>query len=152
MSFFACNLATILTNSQIFKNPTSTAQQLSSQLPSSAIFFLTYMSRSYSKQRIFASQYFLVTQGLAGAGSAIVQLAPLIFHFVRKWFLGRTPRQAYGVTFRMPAVRFKLSYICIYNQSAAIRRILERSSLDSHYLPQYRSFTAFWRLSLMFWL
>ncbi|KAF8160922.1 DUF221 family protein [Crassisporium funariophilum] len=47
-----------------------------------------------------------VTQGLAGAGSALVQLAPLVLHFIRKWFLGRTPRQAYEVTFRMPAADF----------------------------------------------
>ena len=26
-------------------------------------------------------------------------------HFVKKWFLGRTPRQAYSVTFLMPKVR-----------------------------------------------
>jgi hypothetical protein len=46
----------------------------------------------------------IVTQGLAGAGSALVQLVPLVLHYVKKWFLGRTPRQAYGVTFMMPAV------------------------------------------------
>ncbi|CAA7259132.1 unnamed protein product [Cyclocybe aegerita] len=74
----------------IVKNPTQTVQQLSSQLPSASVFFLTYM----------------VTQGLAGAGSALVQLAPLVLHYIRKWFLGRTPRQAYEVTFRMPSADF----------------------------------------------
>ncbi|KAF6760084.1 DUF221 family protein [Ephemerocybe angulata] len=47
-----------------------------------------------------------VTQGLAGAGSALVQLAPLALHYIKKWFLGRTPRQAYMVTFMMPAADF----------------------------------------------
>lgn len=46
-----------------------------------------------------------VTQGLSGAGSAILQLGDLLIHFIRKWFLGRTPRQAYTVTFKMPKVR-----------------------------------------------
>ncbi|KAF9261249.1 DUF221 family protein [Marasmius fiardii PR-910] len=44
-----------------------------------------------------------VTQGLAGAGVALSQLLPLVIHFIRKWFLGRTPRQAYSVTFMMPS-------------------------------------------------
>ncbi|KDR75323.1 hypothetical protein GALMADRAFT_226985 [Galerina marginata CBS 339.88] len=47
-----------------------------------------------------------VTQGLAGAGSALVQLVPLVMHYLRKWFLGRTPRQAYEVTFQMPSADF----------------------------------------------
>ncbi|EAU91569.2 DUF221 family protein [Coprinopsis cinerea okayama7 len=47
-----------------------------------------------------------VTQGLAGAGNALAQFVPLILHYVRKWFLGRTPRQAYAVTFMMPAADF----------------------------------------------
>ncbi|KAF7782412.1 hypothetical protein Agabi119p4_1788 [Agaricus bisporus var. burnettii] len=70
----------------IIENPAKTVQELASQLPGASVFFLTYM----------------VTQGLAGAGAALVQLAPLALHFLRKWFLGRTPRQAYGVTFLMP--------------------------------------------------
>ncbi|KAF9528530.1 DUF221 family protein [Crepidotus variabilis] len=74
----------------IVKNPTDAVQKLASSLPQSSIFFLTYM----------------VTQGLAGAGSALVQLGPLLLHYIRKWFLGRTPRQAYGVTFRMPSCDF----------------------------------------------
>ncbi|PPR03078.1 hypothetical protein CVT24_012391 [Panaeolus cyanescens] len=75
---------------RIVENPTKTVQELSSQLPGASVFFLTYM----------------VTQGLAGAGSALVQLAPLALHFIRKWFLGRTPRQAYDVTFKMPSADF----------------------------------------------
>ncbi|KAG6920077.1 hypothetical protein DXG01_010145 [Tephrocybe rancida] len=38
-----------------------------------------------------------VTQGLAGAGGALAQVVPLVFYFIRKWFLGHTPRQAYEV-------------------------------------------------------
>ena len=40
-----------------------------------------------------------VTQGLAGAGSALVQLFPLILYYVKKWLLGQTPREAYEVRF-----------------------------------------------------
>ncbi|KJA27716.1 hypothetical protein HYPSUDRAFT_62761 [Hypholoma sublateritium FD-334 SS-4] len=47
-----------------------------------------------------------VTQGLAGAGTAILQLVPLAAFYLRKWILGRTPRQAYDVTFKMPAADF----------------------------------------------
>lgn len=46
-----------------------------------------------------------MTQGLTGAGSALLQVGQLLGHFVRKWLLGRTPRQAYAVTFMMPKVR-----------------------------------------------
>ncbi|KAF8070342.1 DUF221 family protein [Lyophyllum atratum] len=74
----------------IVAQPTQTVQQLARQLPGASVFFLTYM----------------VTQGLAGAGGALVQLVPLIIHYIRKWFLGRTPRQAYGVTFLMPSADF----------------------------------------------
>ena len=45
-----------------------------------------------------------VTQGLTGAGSALLQVGVLFMHFIKKWFLGRTPRQAYAVTFLMPQV------------------------------------------------
>jgi hypothetical protein len=76
----------------IIKNPTETVTQLSQRLPGASVFFLTYM----------------ITQGLAGAGSALVQLVPLIIHYLRKWFFGRTPRQAYDVTFKMPSVSVKL--------------------------------------------
>lgn len=38
-----------------------------------------------------------VTQGLAGAGSALAQLFPLVVYYFGKWFLGRTPRQAFNV-------------------------------------------------------
>ncbi|KAG7093058.1 hypothetical protein E1B28_009350 [Marasmius oreades] len=71
----------------IIQNPTSTIQTLAYELPGASIFFLTYM----------------VSQGLAGAGVALSQLIPLVLHFIKKWFLGRTPRQAYSVTFLMPS-------------------------------------------------
>ncbi|KAF5322492.1 hypothetical protein D9619_001365 [Psilocybe cf. subviscida] len=84
----------------IIKNPTSAVQELSAQLPGASVFFLTYMTSNMTKISG------LVTQGLAGAGGALVQLAPLIIHYFRKWFLGRTPRQAYDVTFKMPSADF----------------------------------------------
>ncbi|THU96938.1 DUF221-domain-containing protein [Dendrothele bispora CBS 962.96] len=74
----------------IIANPTSTLQSLANQLPGASIFFLSYM----------------ITQGLAGAGMALVQLVPLIIHYFRKFFMGRTPRQAFAVTFRMPSIDF----------------------------------------------
>ncbi|KAJ6594223.1 DUF221 family protein [Mycena capillaripes] len=49
-----------------------------------------------------------ITQGLAGAGAALAQLVPLVLHYIRKWFLGRTPRQAFDVTFKMPSADFGL--------------------------------------------
>ncbi|KAH9485237.1 hypothetical protein JR316_0002144 [Psilocybe cubensis] len=90
--FLIVTLTSGITNAveAIIKNPTETVQELSSRLPGASVFFLTYM----------------VTQGLAGAGSALVQLAPLALHYLRKWFLGRTPRQAYEVTFKMPSADF----------------------------------------------
>ncbi|KAG6898143.1 hypothetical protein C0992_004859 [Termitomyces sp. T32_za158] len=74
----------------IIARPTETVQELARQLPGASIFFLTY----------------IITQGLAGAGSALVQLVPLVLHFFKKRFLGRTPRQAYEVTFLMPSADF----------------------------------------------
>ncbi|KAG5729523.1 hypothetical protein E4T56_gene4603 [Termitomyces sp. T112] len=74
----------------IIARPTETVQELARQLPGASIFFLTY----------------IITQGLAGAGGALVQLVPLILHFIKKQFLGRTPRQAYEVTFLMPSADF----------------------------------------------
>ncbi|KZS87835.1 DUF221-domain-containing protein [Sistotremastrum niveocremeum HHB9708] len=71
-------------------NPASTVADLAAQLPDSSIFFLTYM----------------VAQGFAGAGGALLQIAPLIMHFIKKKFLGRTPRQAFDVTFLMPNADF----------------------------------------------
>ncbi|KAK7031452.1 hypothetical protein R3P38DRAFT_2923651 [Favolaschia claudopus] len=76
----------------IISTPTQTVQHLAQRLPGASIFFLTYM----------------VTQGLAGAGAALAQLFPVVLHFIRKWFLGRTPRQAYSVTFMMPSAEFGL--------------------------------------------
>ncbi|KAF9453915.1 DUF221-domain-containing protein [Macrolepiota fuliginosa MF-IS2] len=90
--FLIVTLSTGITRAiqSIVENPTKTVQELAAQLPGASVFFLTYM----------------VSQGLAGAGAALLQLAPLVFHFIRKWFLGRTPRQAYGVTFLMPNADF----------------------------------------------
>lgn len=90
--FLIVTISSGITNAigDIIKEPTQTVQKLASQLPGASVFFLTYM----------------LTQGLAGAGSALVQLAPLALHYIKKWFLGRTPRQAYMVTFMMPAADF----------------------------------------------
>lgn len=90
--FLVVTITSGITNTiqEIINDPTRTVQELASRLPGASVFFLTYM----------------VTQGLAGAGSALVQLFPLILHFVKKWFLGRTPRQAYEVTFIMPSADF----------------------------------------------
>ncbi|ESK88187.1 duf221 family protein [Moniliophthora roreri MCA 2997] len=74
----------------IIRKPTDTVENLATQIPGASIFFLTY----------------IITQGLAGAGIALAQLIPMILHFIKKWFLGRTPRQAYGVTFMMPSAEF----------------------------------------------
>ncbi|KAJ7747247.1 DUF221 family protein [Mycena metata] len=81
----------------VIDNPTKTVQTLAAELPSASIFFLTYM----------------VTQGLAGAGAALAQLFPIVIHYIRKWFLGRTPRQAFGVTFKMPSVLPRLSLLAV---------------------------------------
>ncbi|KAJ4473195.1 hypothetical protein C8R41DRAFT_849210 [Lentinula lateritia] len=75
---------------EIIDNPTRTVQSLATQLPGASVFFLTYM----------------ITQGLAGAGSALAQLFPLVVYYFGKWFLGRTPRQAFNVTFLMPSADF----------------------------------------------
>ncbi|KAF5364658.1 hypothetical protein D9758_005530 [Tetrapyrgos nigripes] len=74
----------------IINNPTSTLQSLANRLPGASVFFLSYM----------------VTQGMSGAGMALIQLMPLIKHYFKKVFLGRTPRQAFAVTFRMPSIDF----------------------------------------------
>ncbi|KAG9226508.1 hypothetical protein CCMSSC00406_0005825 [Pleurotus cornucopiae] len=71
----------------ILEQPTQTVSKLAQELPGASVFFLTYM----------------ITQGLAGAGGALIQLMPLILHYIQKWFLGRTPRQAYRVNYLMPA-------------------------------------------------
>ncbi|GJE96634.1 hypothetical protein PsYK624_128340 [Phanerochaete sordida] len=80
------------TAAQIVENPTQALSYLASQLPNASIFFLTWT----------------LTQGLSGAGSALLQVGTLGMYFVKKWFLGRTPRQAYEVTFMMPKADFGL--------------------------------------------
>ncbi|KAE9399448.1 DUF221-domain-containing protein [Gymnopus androsaceus JB14] len=75
---------------EIIDNPTHTVQDLAQHLPSASVFFLTY----------------LVTQGLAGAGIALSQLFPLLSYYFGKWFKGRTPREAFNVTFLMPSADF----------------------------------------------
>ncbi|KAF8529554.1 DUF221 family protein [Hysterangium stoloniferum] len=47
-----------------------------------------------------------ITQGLTGAGSALLQVFTLLVYYAKKWFFGRTPRQAYAVTFTMPSADF----------------------------------------------
>ncbi|CAK5265567.1 unnamed protein product [Mycena citricolor] len=84
------NLSNIINN--LVNNPSTAVQNMAKQLPGVSVFFLTLM----------------VTQGLAGAGAALAQLFPLLFHFIRKWLTGRTPRQAFTVTFLMPAADFGL--------------------------------------------
>ncbi|KAF7334111.1 DUF221-domain-containing protein [Mycena venus] len=76
----------------IIDQPTQTVQKIAQMLPSASVFFLTYM----------------LTQGLAGAGAAMAQFYPLIIHFIHKWLLLRTPRQAFGVSFLMPSADFAL--------------------------------------------
>ncbi|KAF8586259.1 DUF221-domain-containing protein [Ramaria rubella] len=78
------------TASDVINSPTKTVSQLASHLPDASVFFLTWT----------------VTQGLTGAGSALLQVATLFMHYIRKWFFGRTPRQAYAVTFLMPSADF----------------------------------------------
>ncbi|KAI0790073.1 hypothetical protein C8Q75DRAFT_139060 [Abortiporus biennis] len=80
------------TASDIVSNPTQAVSLLAAQLPGASIFFLTWT----------------ITQGLTGAGSALLQVGVLLLYFIKKWFLGRTPRQAYGVTFLMPKADFGL--------------------------------------------
>lgn len=77
-----------------------------------------------------------------------MQLGPLILHYFRKWFLGRTPRQAFEVTFRMPAVRFNQ---CSTNQiNKSLRSvILERRCPAFPYWPQYQLCTVYWHHSSM---
>jgi hypothetical protein len=77
----------------IINEPTKTVQELAEKLPNASIFFLTYM----------------ITQGLAGAGMALIQLIPLVIHYIKKLFLGRTPRQAYSVRILMIDGRLYLS-------------------------------------------
>ncbi|KAF7376421.1 hypothetical protein MSAN_00057600 [Mycena sanguinolenta] len=114
---------------QIINNPTSTVQNLAAQLPSASLFFLTYM----------------VTQGLAGAGAALAQLFPIVIHFVRKWFLGRTPRQAYSVTFLMPSTDFglllpRLSLLAVIG---FVYSVLNPSKLIKHLLGYSMFYLAF---------
>ncbi|KAI0076270.1 DUF221-domain-containing protein [Panus rudis PR-1116 ss-1] len=80
------------TAAAIVSNPTQAVTTLASQLPNASIFFLTWT----------------LTQGLTGAGSALLQVGALFMHYIKKWFLGRTPRQAYAVTFLMPKADFGL--------------------------------------------
>ncbi|EKM57367.1 uncharacterized protein PHACADRAFT_194921 [Phanerochaete carnosa HHB-10118-sp] len=80
------------TAAQIVENPTQALSYLASQLPNASIFFLTWT----------------LTQGLSGAGSALLQVGTILLYFAKKWFLGRTPRQAYEVTFMMPKADFGL--------------------------------------------
>ena len=64
--------------------------------------FVAFDSLRFTLRRI--DGHTSVTQGLTGAGGALLQAATLFIHYIRKWFFGRTPRQAYTVTFLMPSV------------------------------------------------
>lgn len=78
------------TASEIINNPTLTVSELASHLPDASVFFLTWT----------------VSQGLTGAGSALLQLADLSLYYFQKWFTGQTPRQIHSVTFKMPSTDF----------------------------------------------
>ena len=84
---------------QILNNPSSAVEALAMNLPKASIFFLTYT----------------VTTGLAGAASALLQLAPLVIFFIRKVLFGNTPRQVYAKTFMMPTViMFSCAFFIMY--------------------------------------
>ena len=42
---------------------------------------------------------------------SVITFGMLFMHFIKKWLLGRTPRQAYAVTFQMPKVSFRISVL-----------------------------------------
>ncbi|KAF8532738.1 DUF221-domain-containing protein [Gautieria morchelliformis] len=78
------------TFSDIINNPAKTVSQLASHLPDASVFFLTWT----------------VTQGLTGAGGALLQIGTLFIYYTRKWFFGNTPRQAFTLNFLMPSTDF----------------------------------------------
>ena len=83
-----------------------------------------------------------MTQSLTSAGSALLQVGELIGHFVKKWLLGRTPRQAYTVTFMMPKVRFSAHItVCLFDVKAFAQAdfglALPRMSLLATIAPAY---------------
>ncbi|KAG8984560.1 hypothetical protein FRB90_005237 [Tulasnella sp. 427] len=90
--FLVITLSSGLTASipRILSNPGSVLTELSERLPDASTFFLTYT----------------VTTGLAGAASALLQLAGLVLYFVHRWLFGDTPRQAFRKTFVMPTADF----------------------------------------------
>ena len=47
-----------------------------------------------------------MASGMTGAGSAFLQVVPLAMHYLKKKWLGRTPREAYGVSLVMPSIDF----------------------------------------------
>ncbi|KAF8606373.1 DUF221-domain-containing protein [Ceratobasidium sp. AG-I] len=85
----------------ILQEPAQAVQLLSKNLPNASIFFLTY----------------IVANGLAGSAGALAQIGPLVVHFLKKYLLGRTPRQAFEITFIMPRADFgtilpRISLLC----------------------------------------
>ncbi|KIO24905.1 hypothetical protein M407DRAFT_15343 [Tulasnella calospora MUT 4182] len=90
--FLVVTLSSGLTSSipKILSSPGSVIEDLSTRLPDASTFFLTYT----------------VTAGLAGAASALLQIAGLVLYFVHRWLFGDTPRQAYQKTYVMPTADF----------------------------------------------
>ncbi|KAL1744955.1 hypothetical protein HDZ31DRAFT_37437 [Schizophyllum fasciatum] len=90
--FLIVTLSSGITNAirDIIDNPTNTVSVLATKLPGASTFFLTY----------------ILVQGLAGAGGALAQLAPIAMYFIKKRLLGSTPRQTFDITYRMPSVDF----------------------------------------------
>ncbi|GJJ07100.1 hypothetical protein Clacol_001300 [Clathrus columnatus] len=75
------------TANDLISNPTKAVSELASHLPDASVFFLTWT-------------------GLTGAGSALLQLVDLSIYYFKKWYMGRTPRQTFAVTFNMPSTDF----------------------------------------------
>ncbi|EJD51988.1 DUF221-domain-containing protein [Auricularia subglabra TFB-10046 SS5] len=75
---------------QVLDRPSEAVRMLANNLPKASTYFLTY----------------IISTGFTGAGMAFLQLVPLVLHYVKKWLFGRTPREAYSVSFIMPALDF----------------------------------------------
>ncbi|KAH7106891.1 DUF221 family protein [Auriculariales sp. MPI-PUGE-AT-0066] len=88
VAFIAGGLLTSIP--RMLDRPSTALTELASNLPSAATYFLAYL---------FAT-------GMSGAGSAFLQAVPLVIHFLKKKFLGRTPREAYSASLIMPSIDF----------------------------------------------
>ena len=76
--------------SQITKNPSSAVSLLANNLPKSSVFFLTL----------------IVTNGLSGAASGVLQVVKLIIYYVKITLLGGSPRSLHKIRYTMPSVKF----------------------------------------------